>query len=242
MKCVIKILISTSSVSWGEAKDHTGRTAWKTLATTLFLQHTTKVTCYITATPLNFSLFVPSVTDYPSLFGPDNGYLSYTEGNNTLNSSCQHTCFFGFLTIDSLPCRVTGAWNGTMLACESNVVGGSWKSHQELFEYLIQFCIDWHKDDITVRGDQIWCVVFCLFQRMNCLFWPLLGVEPSPLSAALLSAVWNTEKVSVSQYLCTGHAVLPLQWSVTFSHRKETCTDKVSVEISWNTAPPMHPH
>lgn len=158
MKCVIKILISTSSVSWGEAKDHTGRTAWKTLATTLFLQHTTKVTCYITATPLNSSLFVPSVTDYPSLFGPDNGYRSYTEGNNTLNSSCQHTCFFGFLTIDSLPCRVTGAWNGTMLACESNVVGGVMKKSPRVVwifnTILYRLTQGWHHCE---RGSDLMC-------------------------------------------------------------------------------------
>lgn len=127
------------------------RSAWRTLAT-LFLQHTTKVTCYITATPLNFSLFVPSVTEYPSLSGPDNGHLSYTEGNNTLNSSCQQTCYLGFLTIGSLPCRVTGAWNGTRAACESNVMGGggSPKSHQEWFEYLAIFSIHCHDHDITV--------------------------------------------------------------------------------------------
>lgn len=208
MKCVIKILTSASSISWGEAEDHTGQTAWRTLATS-FLQHTTKVTCYITATPLNFSLFVPSVTEYPSMSGPDNGYLSYMEGNNTtLNSSCQHTCHIGFL----LPCGVTGAWNGTRAACESNVMeGGSPKRYRELFEYLLKFCIDQHYYDITgLQGIRFNGLFSCLFQLINCLFWPLLGVEPSPLSAALLSAVWKTEKVSVSQYLRTSYALPPL--------------------------------
>lgn len=81
-------------------------------------------TSYITVTPLNFSLFVPSVIEYPSLSGPDNGYLNYTEGNNILNSSCQHTCYLGFLTINTLPCGVTGVWNGTRIPCESNVMRG----------------------------------------------------------------------------------------------------------------------
>lgn len=88
------------------------------------------VRCYITAA-LNFSLYASPGTERPPLSVPDNGHLNHKEGNGTFNSSCHFKCYFGHLTIGSLPCGVTGAHNGTKPSCSSNhfiffFMGGAW--------------------------------------------------------------------------------------------------------------------
>ncbi|KAM3619827.1 uncharacterized protein V6R79_014234 [Siganus canaliculatus] len=62
-----------------------------------------------------------SAVGCPPLPQPDNGYLSCSEGNQTLNSTCRFKCNSGFLMIGSpaITCGVAGVWSGPRPACTS---------------------------------------------------------------------------------------------------------------------------
>lgn len=84
-----------------------------------FLQYTSRERSYVTASLVNFSLFVPTAVECTPLSQPDNGRLSCSGGNNTFNSTCRFKCFSGFLMIGSstVTCGDTGLWNGPRPVC-----------------------------------------------------------------------------------------------------------------------------
>lgn len=114
-------------------------------------------------TLLNCTLFVPPATEYPSLPRSDNGFLSYTEGNIIFNSfSCQHKCYLGYLTIGSLPCGASGAWNVTRSTCASN-----------LLIYIIGIIIWWHY--CTTKGSDLMRHLLCFADYKLFLLIPFGG-------------------------------------------------------------------
>ncbi|XP_041647347.1 L-selectin-like [Cheilinus undulatus] len=63
-----------------------------------------------------------TAVECPRLSQPDNGYLSCTGGNLTVNSTCRFKCQLGFQMIGqpAVTCGVSGVWSGPRPTCASN--------------------------------------------------------------------------------------------------------------------------